>query len=549
MLGIRLRHLNQMHIRSYLTALVLSCLVPVCLSSAYLVHYSYNNRVALLNQNLLATANILSVALDRDLAIAQASLEALATSPALASGDMTTFHAQAQTVLKNFPGTDIILADASSQQVDNSYKPFGTVLPKRSNKEAVHRIFETGRPGVSNVFRGAVTGRYLIGMDVPVSQGALVRYDLGMTLPADRLSDLFRSHELPREWLITILDGNNAIAARSRSPEVFIGKQILDQHLLQMMEVADQGTIEGTNMEGVASKVGFKRSAMTGWTVLVSIPKAVLVDELSHWLRWVTGCLALLVVFGLGLALEITRIIARSVQSLIAPAQALGRGETVLPDHLELVETSEVADALLHASELLQKHDAARERAFELWREAENKAEKDVLTDAYNRLRFEKFLSAEIARSLRYHIPFSLIYYDIDKFKRINDTYGHDVGDQVLKDVTRIVRQNTRNSDILIRWGGDEFIIILANQNEPKSTIVAEKIRSIIDAHSFPTVEHLTCSFGVAEFRPGDTPTTLTARTDLALYRAKGNGRNRVEKADTMAPPEALDTPAEHGAA
>jgi signal transduction histidine kinase len=362
---------NRLRIRSYLTALVLSCLVPVCLAAAYLVHYSYRNRIALLDQNLLATANLLSVALDRHLAIAQASLEALATSPALASEDMATFHAQARSVLQNFPDSDIILADATGQQIVNSYKPFGSALPKRSPGKTVSSIFETGQPSISNVFKGAVTGRYLIGVDVPVFQDARVRYDLAMTLPADRLLALFHLHDLPGEWLITILDGNKTIVARSSLPETYIGKHIESPPLLQLMADEYQGTTEGVNLEGALSRISFRRSDMTGWTVLVGIPKAIMVNELGRWLKWTMAGLSALVVFGLALALVITRIITRSVQDLIAPALALGRGETLLPGHFELVETSEVANALLRAADLLRKHEAAREHADELRQEAE----------------------------------------------------------------------------------------------------------------------------------------------------------------------------------
>jgi signal transduction histidine kinase len=370
--GIRFGRSRPLRIRSYLTALVLSCLVPVCLASAYLVHYSYWNRIALLDQNLLATANLLSVALDRDLAITQASLEALATSPALASGDMATFHAQALSVLKNFPDADIVLADATGQQIVNSYKPFGSALPKRSPRDTVFSIFETGKPRISNVFRGAVTGRYLIGVDVPVFQDAQVRYDLGMTLPADHLLALSRPQELPREWLITILDGDNAIVARSNLAEMYVGKHIGSPSLLQLMAVAKQGSSEGGNMEGALSRVSFRRSDMTGWTVLVSIPKAVMAKELGQRLKWTLASLSALMVFGLALSLGIARIITRSVQDLIAPALALGRGEAVSPGHLELVETSEVANALLRAADLLRKHEAERDRAHELWQETED---------------------------------------------------------------------------------------------------------------------------------------------------------------------------------
>jgi len=363
MFDTRFRHLKQIRIQSYLKALVLACLVPVCLSSVYLVHHSYHNQLTYLEQNLLATANILSVALDRDLSISQASLEALATSPALASRDMATFHAQALNVLKNFSDSDIILADATGQQIDNSYKPFGSTLPKRSSLDTVRRIFETRKPIVSNIFKGAVTGRYIIGIDVPVFQDGQVRYDLGMTFPADRLLALLHPQELLDKRLITILDSGNTIVARSNRPELYVGKQIISPPLLQLMAVANHGTTEGFNLEGERSTVSFKRSEATGWTVLVSSPKAIMVNALKQWLQWTIGSLSVLLAFGLGMAFVITRIIARSVQDLIAPALALGRGETVLPKHFELTETNEVAKALLLAGNLLQEQESARKEA------------------------------------------------------------------------------------------------------------------------------------------------------------------------------------------
>lgn len=349
-------------IRSYLNTLVLSCLVPVCLASAYLLHSSYENRVALLEQNLAATADILSVAVDRDLAIIRASLEALATSPALAASDMSAFYDQVRNVLLNFPDADVILADASGQQLVNSYKPYGSPLPKRNPQGAVRRIFETGWPSISNVFRGAVTGRYLIGVDVPVFEDGQVRYDLAMTLPADRLNALLHPPALPKEWLVSILDRNNVIAARSSLPETYVGKPVESQPLLRMMAADEEGATDGVNAEGVPVTVSFKRSAMTGWTVLVSVPRAVMAAELWRWLKWVVAALCLLILFGLSLAMDITRIITRSVQRLIEPALALGRGEPLSLGRFELKETHEVANALLRAETLLREHEAEEEK-------------------------------------------------------------------------------------------------------------------------------------------------------------------------------------------
>jgi len=303
---------------------------------------------------LTATANILSVALDHKLAISQASLEALATSPSLASGDMAMFHAQMQKVLNNFPDSDIILADATGQQIVNTYMPFGSALPKRSSHDSLHRIFETGRPCITNIFKGSVTGRYLVGVDVPVFQDAQVRYDLAMTFPVDQLSSLILQRGLPGEWAITILDRDKIIAARSRLPEEYIGKSA-SPHMMQVMAASQQGITDWVNIEGTPSTIVFQRSNTTQWTVVVDVPKAVMTRELRQWLQWVVISLGILVAIGLGLAIVISRIITRSVKDLIAPAIALGRGETVELGHFELAETSEVANALSDAADLLRK--------------------------------------------------------------------------------------------------------------------------------------------------------------------------------------------------
>ena len=151
----------------------------------------------------------------------------------------------------------------------------------------------------------------------------------------------------------------------------------------------------------------------------------------------------------------------------------------------------------------------------------------DTLTGAYNRLKFDDALQQEIKSARRYQTPLALIMYDIDHFKQINDTYGHQVGDSVLKELTMLVSRNIRSSDMLARWGGEEFMIIVPQDHNPRAQ--AEKLRYAIASHAFAKIDHLTCSFGVAILLPSDTAETFTARADDALYEAKRKGRNRVE--------------------
>lgn len=168
-------------------------------------------------------------------------------------------------------------------------------------------------------------------------------------------------------------------------------------------------------------------------------------------------------------------------------------------------------------------------RLEDVSRDLERQASTDSLTGALNRLKFNIIVLQEINRSSRYQTPLSLIMYDIDHFKEVNDTFGHQVGDNVLVQLTRTVAANLRESDFLARWGGEEFMIIAPQLTCEEAVGLAEKLRQLVEATSFDGVGKLTCSFGVSTFVPGDQAETLANRADRALYRAKSGGRNRVE--------------------
>jgi diguanylate cyclase (GGDEF)-like protein len=153
----------------------------------------------------------------------------------------------------------------------------------------------------------------------------------------------------------------------------------------------------------------------------------------------------------------------------------------------------------------------------------------DPLTGIFNRLKFDEALAEAIARGERYAMPFSLVLYDVDHFKSINDTHGHQVGDKVLVRLSDLVSGQTRSPDLVARWGGEEFIILTHGLDLAMACRVAERMRTSIQQTLFEHVGTISCSFGVAEFIVGDTAQSLLARADKALYRAKSLGRNRVE--------------------
>ncbi len=152
----------------------------------------------------------------------------------------------------------------------------------------------------------------------------------------------------------------------------------------------------------------------------------------------------------------------------------------------------------------------------------------DLLTDIYSRRYFFEYINKEISRTHRKEYEFSVIMLDIDRFKNVNDTYGHAKGDYVLKTIAKIVNDTIRNSDILSRIGGEEFTIILPETKIEQATAMAERVRQAVENYIFDTVGNLTISLGVTSNKPDDNSDRIFKRVDSALYLAKNSGRNRV---------------------
>ncbi|MDD2789874.1 MAG: PAS domain S-box protein [Sulfurimonas sp.] len=152
----------------------------------------------------------------------------------------------------------------------------------------------------------------------------------------------------------------------------------------------------------------------------------------------------------------------------------------------------------------------------------------DPLTGLSNRLKLDDVFLYELAQIKRYPAPLSILLLDVDDFKKVNDTYGHQIGDQVLQDIANILRSIGRTSDTIGRWGGEEFLIILPKTDLDGAKILAEKIRFAIESHSFAIAGSQTSSFGVAKLGTAENQDSLIERADSALYRAKSEGKNRV---------------------
>jgi len=188
------------------------------------------------------------------------------------------------------------------------------------------------------------------------------------------------------------------------------------------------------------------------------------------------------------------------------------------------LDNDEVSIIIYDATPLLEAKAIIKDQLLLV----EQQATTDTLTGCYNRKMFNDLLSAEEIKAFRHDKIFSLIIFDIDNFKSVNDTFGHLVGDEVLKVVATLAMKTIRGSDIFARWGGEEFTILLPETRLAGAAILADKVRAIIALHDFGKPGHKTCSFGVAEFCAEQEEQSLINNADRAMYHAKNNGKDQV---------------------
>lgn len=191
-----------------------------------------------------------------------------------------------------------------------------------------------------------------------------------------------------------------------------------------------------------------------------------------------------------------------------------------------IVTTRDISERKTYGKKLGQYIKELRQANSEL----EKMTNYDVLTGSYNRRQFEHFIRTSMDMRIKYNCNFSIILFDIDHFKQINDQCGHGAGDRLLKEIGEIVRKTLRETDKLFRWGGDSFIILLPGIALKDACKVAEKVRGLIETENFRVNwDKVTLSLGVGEYALGQSMEQFVSDVDKAMLRAKTNGKNRVE--------------------
>jgi len=184
-----------------------------------------------------------------------------------------------------------------------------------------------------------------------------------------------------------------------------------------------------------------------------------------------------------------------------------------------------IVSQVLELEEKIEENLALKDREKKLY----DKATKDFLTGLFNREKFEEHLDYMIVHSFRNEKKIALVMLDIDFFKKVNDTFGHLVGDATLKKIATLLKENLRKNDICARWGGEEFMIALEVDSLESAVEITQKMRVVIASHKMDVVSKVTCSFGITLIKEDEDKKSAFLRADEALYSAKENGRNRVE--------------------
>jgi diguanylate cyclase (GGDEF)-like protein len=219
----------------------------------------------------------------------------------------------------------------------------------------------------------------------------------------------------------------------------------------------------------------------------------------------------------------------RLSQQISEATQAIDTKEDMDLDKILINSSDELSDLIEKLRQITNRIASDQEQQKKLREHLQALANVDELTGAFNRRKLQEMLSYEIERTRRNQNNLSIIVFDIDFFKRVNDTYGHPVGDQVLCKLVTIVKQSIRKIDSLYRIGGEEFVILCPDTNNEQVLNLAERIRQSIENTSFDEVEQVTISLGVTQFKESDQQKEFINRADKALYKSKENGRNQVQ--------------------
>jgi len=391
---------------------------------------------------------------------------------------------------------------------------------------------ETGRFAVGEFQIGRVTAQAGINFGFPVKdEQQRVRAVAFAGLDLEDLGRMAEATPLPPDGILSVIDVKGTILSRKPAMKERVGKKLWNSDVIEAILADSQGVLEAKGEDGVdwllAHQVVYTNpDGAFPLRVLITVPLSRVFEEANRALvRDLLGIILATLFLLVAAWFGSEWLMLRKFRALLGAAQQMRSGDLKARTGIsygeeELSQLARAFDDM--ASALQQREQKLQEQAIS-----------DPLTGLYNRRYLDEFLPRELARSGRGAMPVAVMLIDLDHFKRVNDSSGHEAGDIALRAVGNLLRANVRGSDIACRFGGEEFALILPETDAEAALRRAEGIRVAVSAmdlsYAGKPLGKITASFGLALF-PDHAPDTdeLLRVADVALYAAKGAGRNRV---------------------
>ena len=391
---------------------------------------------------------------------------------------------------------------------------------------------ETGKFSIGDYQIGRVTGRPAINFGYPVKGPddkvlavAFAGLDLG------NLGRMAEATPLPRGGILSVVDVKGTILARKPAMPEAVGGKLWNPDVITEILTNSEGVFEARGPDGVAWLLAHEvviqnPDGAFPLRVLVTVPLDQVYTEANTALvRDLLGIVIATLFLLVGGWYGAEWFMLRNVRALLRAAGRMRGGDLKARTGIRYggEELSQLARAFDEMAGALQRRE----------QELQEQAISDPLTGLYNRRHLSEFLSRELVRAERSATPVAVILMDLDRFKRVNDTFGHEAGDVVLTAVGALLKSKVRGSDIACRYGGEEFALIMPQADAEAAGRRAEEVRAGVAAlaptHNGKSLGKLTASFGIALFpnHARDIDSLLRA-ADVALYVAKGAGRNRI---------------------
>ena len=407
---------------------------------------------------------------------------------------------------------------------------------------------------------------------VPIYRGNFLEGVSGLDVTVESFVENILNYQFPWDSAALVIDGKGMILAMQEKAEHILGLQELKHHtydsnvtgtvtkpgqfnLSQIPSLSEEEIRSLSNanatVEILVNDINYivdsKLIPETGWRVitfvntesfLTPITKLKsLSDNLGHFA--VLAMIVFYVVFFLYLRWKSKRFaldIASPIEALTEATNKLGKNWDMVILVESQIDEIQRLNRNFHSlfTELKSRTEELIESTINIRIQVKEKellaklAQTDSLTGIPNRLKLDKVLLESHRRAKNNQNTYGVLLLDIDYFKKVNDNYGHQIGDQVLTEVSTLLSDHVRDSDIVGRWGGEEFLVICTGADQDILLELAERLRELIASHYFPNCTSLTASIGVAAYEHGDDIDKLLSRADKALYRAKSEGRNKV---------------------